>query len=58
MLEELRLRSGAGDERRRSIRGRAPLRMNEQAEASRAPRPIYSQAVEMLLFTVVPICNS
>ena len=52
VLERLRLRSGGSDERGRSIRRRALLQTNEQAEAFRALHLIFIQAVEMFLFKV------
>lgn len=58
VLERLRLRSGGSDERGRSIRRRALLQINEQAEAFRPLHLIFIQAVELFLFNSVPICNS
>ncbi len=57
VLEKLRLRSGGSDERRRSIRRRALLQMNEQAEAFGVLHLIYIQTVVMFHFAGVPICN-
>lgn len=47
VLEKLRLRSESSEKRGRSIRRRAPLQINEQAEAFRALDAISTQAVPL-----------